>query len=393
MCFSDFLESTGLSAKTKYDYKGQYKQIIKILKTDDLEQLIETNLPLVLMALKSNYNDPKIKMGIASYKKKLEVIKWINRFLVKQLNLEAYNYINHLKIEHTTDFNDYVSSLKKQCRNATKLQKNFQIIDNDIDFAWNVVNSITSNPQATPEQQQKQFHDLDELKQKWLIQFNKICDEIEEIQQSQEEMGDTTALKLLMKKYVVNGEDKYKRKTQLIEWEACCCYGLYLHAPPRRCKDYQNMRVALHKDFTNEEDNWYVATPNDTSRIIIQSYKTDKVYGRYKIKQDSVVEDFHNELFWTCLKTLNDIRVLINYPNPTKKLFIETNLGNRLKTWSKKYLFNNDKTKATNINDLRHIFVNNFYKIQRSTEERENLAKHMAHSVKTQAYYKKDNVN
>ena len=98
MCFSDFLESTGLSAKTKYDYKGQYKQIIKILKTDDLEQLIETNLPLVLMALKSNYNDPKIKMGIASYKKKLEVIKWINRFLVKQLNLEAYNYINHLKI-------------------------------------------------------------------------------------------------------------------------------------------------------------------------------------------------------------------------------------------------------------------------------------------------------
>ena len=76
-----------------------------------------------------------------------------------------------------------------------------------------------------------------------------------------------------------------------------------------------------------------------------------------------------------------------------RSLFIETNLGNRIKTWSINNLFGGDKSKATNINDLRHMYINNFFKKERIVGERIMLSNAMAHSIKTQAYYKKDKVS
>ena len=79
------------------------------------------------------------------------------------------------------------------------------------------------------------------------------------------------------------------------------------------------------------------------------------------------------------------------HPTRHRKLFIETNLGNRLKKWSAKHLFDGDMSKATTINDLRHLYINDFYKTPRTDEERLRLSKLMGHNIRTQSYYKKDN--
>ena len=76
-----------------------------------------------------------------------------------------------------------------------------------------------------------------------------------------------------------------------------------------------------------------------------------------------------------------------------KNLLMETNLGHRLRSWSAEHLFDGDMSKATSINDLRHIFINNFYKTEQSDEDRKLLSEFMSHSVKTQSYYKKDDVS
>ena len=469
---SETFTTTDMSQSTINDYYGQYKRICEILETNEINSLFTNNhLSLVLTSLKSKYNDPTFSMGIFSYKKKLDVLKWVNKYLCEDCIEHYSNTFKDFNLELCEDTQRYETKLDEMKLNIKILHKNYEKINNALSSAWDTINLEQSNPQATPAQQETQFHKLQELREKWLAQYTKFTSLMmgfDELVVLKEQCENENQLWLLNKMNVPytssNGttEDTvlYKRTRTLIDIESLLIYGLYIWAPPRRAKDYVDMSVDRigtpeHESATTSPIDWeieYTATPlsqhivaetdaewkinaapfyphsaNELNKknilwlsndpeivkpvgVIFNSFKTKKHYGQQRfidpeinacclIAENFTAHDLAGQKYWECLNALNVIRDMIKekidlndmkklYPNA--KLFIETNLGNRLKKWSSKYLF--DGGAGTTINDIRHLYINDFYNTSRTDEERLKLSKFMGHNVKTQSHYKKDNV-
>ena len=453
---SETFTTTDMSQSTINDYYGQYKRICEILETNEINSLFTNNhLNLVLTSLKSKYNDPTFSMGISSYKKKLDVLKWVNKYLCEDCVEHYSNTFKDFNLELCEDTQRYESKLEEMKLNIKILHKNYEKINNALSDAWETINLQQSNPQATPAQQETQFHKLQELREKWLVHFEKFKNiwneeavpESEDwlyIFKEQRENEDQSWLLDRMNVPVDGVENyTYKRTRTLIDIESLLIYGLYIWAPPRRAKDYVDMSVELCGNPENDQNDgfgwnivdgvwkihgsgdqewehiadylnkrnvlWIDESNEDPVGVIFNSFKTKKHYGQQKfidpeinscceIAENFTLHELAHPNYWKCLKYLNKIRedireevdddMKIIYPR--QKLFIETNLGNRLKKWSSKHLF--DGGAGTTINDIRHLYINDFYNTSRTDEERLKLSKFMGHNVKTQSHYKKDNV-
>jgi hypothetical protein len=174
------------------------------------------------------------------------------------------------------------------------------------------------------------------------------------------------SIKYRYHKYVRTSNDALKDRNAILA-------GFYVYMPPRR-REYAKIRYYtdhLKKGNTRDDENYYVSS---TGELVLNNYKTSKVYGSYKVKLHSLL----------------------------KKKISEYVIKNRIV--NKDYLFDMTDTQLYNIihqvfgNDisvdiLRRSYITNFYKGGTPESSKiETLSKQMGHDVKTQLRYRTLNV-
>ena len=142
------------------------------------------------------------------------------------------------------------------------------------------------------------------------------------------------------------------------------CLGGVTGLPPRRSKDYTEMKI---KNFDTKTDNYYKA-----GKFYFNIYKTAKDYGEQIIDVKTKAPEFY--------KALNK---WVKY-NPTDYLLFSTN-QQKLTSPQITRMLNKIFGKNTSVDLIRHIYLTEKYgKLQ---EEMEQDSKAMSHSLAMQALY------
>ena len=448
LSFSDFIKGLEhLTALSKTHYIGQYNSLEKLLKTENLCKLCYDNMVMVLDSLETKFKDKEVQMGISSYKKKLDVLKWVNKYIQKEL-IESFRDHGNSFIKKGQDmsvmYSEMETAIKSFQERLKKITDNDKAIDAKLKVAWEKIQLNKNNPQPNEKQSERQSYKLTDIQKEWfkiyeekwrkpILQplFNtfKNCGNLQE----QCVKDEILSFKKQFIKFI-GKEGKIKRTKDLMELEGCLLYGLYITAPPRRAKDFQSMKTIVFlgnnehastlydprmwrtffKDITRPHINLYDPVEEE---VIFTDYKTSKLYGD-KIwglrdfleegKESWRVEgspfdpsDMFKEIMfnlWLIRNLCNHIayneKKISQYQSFPRfrydKLFVETNLGHRLRVWAGEFIFGGYE-KSTSINDLRHIYINNFYKGKKRTDlERVKLSNYMGHSLTEQNLYKKD---
>ena len=143
--------------------------------------------------------------------------------------------------------------------------------------------------------------------------------------------------------------------------------GLYVLTPPRRL-DYGLMKIGNGND-TNF--NYYTS-----EGLKFNKYKTDKTYGTQMIKISSklkkIIDDYINEY------GLNNGDLLFGTKNGTPYKNFTTFMNKIFKKYTKKTI---------SVNVLRHSFISEYLKTNRSVNDMKKIATLMAHSPTEQKYY------
>ena len=160
--------------------------------------------------------------------------------------------------------------------------------------------------------------------------------------------------------YWISWDDIIKRRDEL-EGVEKVLLSLYTMLPPRRAKDYGDMKINSHTGNSFDIKN---------KQFIFRDYKTEKVYGEQKI---DVPADLYSVLMnYLDGRTSGDL-LPFNTPNLTKKL---------------QKIF---KPKKISVNALRHIYdTHHFGETQTAMT---NAANVMAHSTNQQRQYIKNKNN
>ena len=142
------------------------------------------------------------------------------------------------------------------------------------------------------------------------------------------------------------------------------CLGGVSGLPPRRSKDYTEMKI---KNFDTKTDNYYKA-----GKFYFNIYKTAKDYGEQIIDVKTKAPEFY--------KALNK---WVKY-NPTDYLLFSTN-QQKLTSPQITRMLNKIFGKNTSVDLIRHIYLTEKYgKLQ---EEMESDSRDMSHSSAMQALY------
>lgn len=165
--------------------------------------------------------------------------------------------------------------------------------------------------------------------------------------------------------------------------------SMYIYMPPRRVSDYQMMYI-VDKSLSKNKNlgalsntkNYLVCSVKPTGlqpeSVIINKYKTDKLYGQYKHDLPDMTKDFLREYLRN--NSLKDGDVL--FPNLT---------GNEEKEFSGviSAAFKKVYDRGPSVNLLRRSFITYSMKTGKlnTTRQKELIAKHMGHNIKTQQYY------
>jgi len=162
-----------------------------------------------------------------------------------------------------------------------------------------------------------------------------------------------------------------KRNNSLVAFKKCICIGLYVLFPPRRAKDYCNMKVVERKEECISEFNYYII---GEKKLLFTDYKTAKIYGE--------------QYFDICEELANLLEeYILKYNLVGKEIISMTNNDFSEKI---KNIFIKETGKGATINTLRHSFINFIDKKMTTTEERKIIAFKMGHShVTQQDIYKK----
>jgi len=147
--------------------------------------------------------------------------------------------------------------------------------------------------------------------------------------------------------------------------------------PPRRVRDYCNMKIVETINDINTNLNFYVKNP---PLFIFNDYKTKNIYGQQKIK---VCEEIQYYI---------DKQIKVNKP---KNYLFESN---KLKPIQPSYftnifssIFKNRVNKNLSVTLLRNIIISHFHKNTPTNKKMNDLAFKMGHSVKTQlSIYRQD---
>lgn len=147
--------------------------------------------------------------------------------------------------------------------------------------------------------------------------------------------------------------------------------GLYIGLPPRRASAVGIIRFGDRKMSKNTEYNWYVG-----GAIIYNKYKTSDAYGVVEIPIPIGLKKLWDKYIRETGLKHGDLLFGTKKGTPYK------NFGKILTDTFKPYT----KTNITT-NMLRHSFISELLKKNRSIKEREKIALWMGHSLTTQDFY------
>tara|TARA_R110002020_G_C16182071_1_gene764919 strand:- start:139 stop:1230 length:1092 start_codon:yes stop_codon:yes gene_type:complete len=351
--FENYINNSELNQNTKKDYIGQYNQIEKILEVNDLTSLLFKEMKLVISALKNKYTDQNYNMGLSSYKKKLDVLKHYNKFIFSNLNDYYKHHISNLNMEKDLDNSlKLLDTYKLRCIDVSN---NFTRINNELKPIWKEM-SIPKvvNHNVKPSRK----HTLKELDSKFIPLYNKsVVNFIHEDKQSPS---------FPIKKYITNMKNGFARKRLLVNIESCVLFGLNLLFP-RPPRDWNNLR-------------WSDVNLNNNT---INFRYAKSVHGSQKFKVSGKV--------MTMIKQYNDLHDILIPNHQDRFVFMESNIGNAVKCWACKFIFEGDKSQSPNLKDLEYINLKNFYNNPRSKSEKTEKARQLGYNRKNlndEEYYK-----
>jgi hypothetical protein len=167
--------------------------------------------------------------------------------------------------------------------------------------------------------------------------------------------------------------------------------SLYTLIPPRRLKDYSYMKLIRNKSLPfvqaleSEYNYLLVNKKNKPLALVINNYKTKKIYGQFTIdlllSDQKPVFNF-SELrsnIKTYIRTLNSGQLL--FPNNKKE--VDRKFGDVIKDVYKK------TNKSMSINLIRHSFVSDFLSNKVSDNTIRKMAAYLGHSYTTFLSYRK----
>jgi hypothetical protein len=169
---------------------------------------------------------------------------------------------------------------------------------------------------------------------------------------------------------------KLNKSDDLTAYEASIV-GCYTLIPPRRAKDFGLMKITTTDVDLDDKYNYLkLNSKGKPARLIFLNYKTDKQFGRQELRVPRSLSSRLQAHITESGLAPNDFLFGKSKSEPYKSF------SSYITKVFKKYT-----GKAISVNVLRHSYVTNFLKSERTLAERKDIANQMAHSVLTQLKY------
>ena len=167
-------------------------------------------------------------------------------------------------------------------------------------------------------------------------------------------------------------KDLYKNENMIPEHRALI--ALYTLIPPRRIQDMQLLTISDTEVNANDNLNYLVVKRGIPTKLIFNEYKTKQIYG---VQSFDIAKDLADVL-----------KPYIKDKKPGDPVF-KTKNNKHIRNFSE-YLTNVFKKytgKNISVNLIRHAFVSAFLKKNTSIAEKKEISIKMAHSITTQGFY------
>jgi hypothetical protein len=174
-------------------------------------------------------------------------------------------------------------------------------------------------------------------------------------------------------------EEDIVRRANELNMEDKIIYAYYTLQPPRRCEDVFMLTVIKSSDDNLDSDKNYIVVDDDNSPIeaIYNKYKTNKIYGRQRIKiSNEILKSIIREYLYK-----NDIK-------EGEKLYRKFSTANTFGDAIKR-VFSKVYSKKITLNNIRHSYITWEMREIRSVNYLSNLAMMMGHSIGEQQLYRR----
>jgi len=174
-------------------------------------------------------------------------------------------------------------------------------------------------------------------------------------------------------------EEDIVRRANELNMEDKIIYTYYTLQPPRRCEDVFMLTVIKSSDDNLDSDKNYIVVDDDNSpiEVIYNKYKTNKIYGRQRIKiSNEILKSIIREYIYK-----NDIK-------EGEKLYRKFSTANTFGDAIKR-VFSKVYSKKITLNNIRHSYITWEMREIRSVNYLSNLAMMMGHSIGEQQLYRR----
>jgi hypothetical protein len=174
-------------------------------------------------------------------------------------------------------------------------------------------------------------------------------------------------------------EEDIVRRANELNMEDKIIYAYYTLQPPRRCEDVFMLTVIKSSDDNLDSDKNYIVVDDDNSpiEVIYNKYKTNKIYGRQRIKiSNEILKSIIREYIYK-----NDIK-------EREKLYRKFSTANTFGDAIKR-VFSKVYSKKITLNNIRHSYITWEMREIRSVNYLSNLAMMMGHSTGEQQLYRR----
>jgi hypothetical protein len=182
-------------------------------------------------------------------------------------------------------------------------------------------------------------------------------------------------------------DEVIKARDKLIaekDWQNACLLGCYTYIPPRRC-DYGNMLVVRHIHNTRNDELYnfcLLRKGKGKSVFIFNKFKTEKTFGQQIVPIPKPLA----ALIWEWINSRTDVKMNQLY----SPLFIKGS-GDAMDAHRLSQhlidLIERTTGKKAGASLLRHAFLTDLLKDEKSLAEKKPIADLMAHSTHTQELY------
>jgi hypothetical protein len=174
-------------------------------------------------------------------------------------------------------------------------------------------------------------------------------------------------------------EEDIVRRANELNMEDKIIYAYYTLQPPRRCEDVYMLTVIKSSEDNLDSDKNYIVVDDDNSpiEVIYNKYKTNKIYGRQRIKiSNEILKSIIREYIYK-----NDIK-------EGEKLYRKFSKANTFGDAIKR-VFSKVYSKKITLNNIRHSYITWEMREIRSVNYLSNLAMMMGHSIGEQQLYRR----